>query len=114
MVCSASKHQTVFCQANQRISTCTTSQRTAYQHTSCLHLADRSSRLTSQLQVMQEHLKKQILIRAGTHYRGYQQLGANVTRYEAGFQRDWHEAIDLYREQNPQVSAYLKLRIGMG
>ena len=30
--------------------------------------------------------------------RGYQQLGANVTRYQDGFQRDWHEAIDLYRE----------------
>lgn len=52
---------------------------------------------------MQEHIKKQILIRPDTHYRGYQQLGANVTRYEEGYQRDWHEAIDLYREQSPQV-----------
>lgn len=42
----------------------------------------------------------------GSRYRGWQRLGANVTRYEApaaggggpGFARDWHEAIDLYRE----------------
>ena len=52
---------------------------------------------------LQEHTKRQILIRPDTHYRGYQQLGANVTRYEDGYQRDWHEAIDLYREQSPQV-----------
>lgn len=52
---------------------------------------------------MQEYIKKQILIRPDTHYRGYQQLGANVTRYEEGYQRDWHEAIDLYKEQSPQV-----------
>ncbi|DBA89756.1 TPA: hypothetical protein ACH3X2_004633 [Trebouxia sp. C0005] len=51
-----------------------------------------------------ELTKRQILIRPDTHYRGYQQLGANVTRYEDGYQRDWHEAIDLYREQSPQVS----------
>ncbi|KAL3151731.1 hypothetical protein ABBQ38_012710 [Trebouxia sp. C0009 RCD-2024] len=50
-----------------------------------------------------EHIKKQILIRPDTHYRGYQQLGANVTRYEEGYQRDWHEAIDLYREQSPKA-----------
>ena len=31
---------------------------------------------------------------ADTHYRGYQELGANVTRYDGGFQRDWHEAIE--------------------
>ena len=52
---------------------------------------------------VQDHIKKQILIRPDTHYRGYQQLGANVTRYEEGYQRDWHEAIDLYKEQSPQV-----------
>lgn len=51
-----------------------------------------------------EHIKKQILIKPDTHYRGYQQLGANVTRYEEDYQRDWHEAIDLYREQSPKVS----------
>ena len=38
----------------------------------------------------------------GSAYRGWQRLGANVTRYGegggAGFARDWHEAIDLYRE----------------
>lgn len=53
---------------------------------------------------LQEHIKKQILIKPDTHYRGYQQLGANVTRYEEDYQRDWHEAIDLYREQSPQVT----------
>mmetsp|Transcript_49510 Transcript_49510/g.92259 ORF Transcript_49510/g.92259 Transcript_49510/m.92259 type:complete len:375 (-) Transcript_49510:74-1198(-) len=31
-------------------------------------------------------------------YRGYQALGANVTRYEGGYARDWHEAIDLYKD----------------
>jgi isopenicillin N synthase-like dioxygenase len=37
-------------------------------------------------------------LRSDTAFRGYQALGDNVTRYEGGFQRDWHEAIDLYRE----------------
>ena len=32
-----------------------------------------------------------------THYRGWQRLGANVTRFEGGFQRDWHEGLDLYK-----------------
>jgi hypothetical protein len=30
-----------------------------------------------------------------------QVLGANVTRYEGGYQRDWNEAIDLYKEELP-------------
>lgn len=56
---------------------------------------------------MQDDIKEQILIKPDTHYRGYQRLGANVTRYEEGYQRDWHEAIDLYREQSPHVSSGL-------
>ena len=39
----------------------------------------------------------------GTAFRGYQALGANVTRYEGGFQRDHHEAIDLYKEAPSMV-----------
>jgi hypothetical protein len=37
-------------------------------------------------------------------------LGANVTRFDGGYQRDWNEAIDLYREEDPaalQVGAWL-------
>eukprot|EP00891_Asterochloris_glomerata_P003840 jgi/Astpho2/3840/e_gw1.00062.83.1_t len=45
-----------------------------------------------------EHVKSQIEIQPETNYRGYQRLGANVTRYDGGFARDFHEAIDLYRE----------------
>ena len=55
---------------------------------------------------MQAHLKEQIALRPQTAYRGYQQLGANVTRYDGGFQRDWHEAIDLYKEEAASVSAH--------
>ena len=40
-------------------------------------------------------------IRPGTEGRGYQGLGANVTRYDGGFARDWHEAIDLYKDFAP-------------
>ncbi len=36
-------------------------------------------------------------------YRGYQFLGSNVTRYDGGFQRDWHEALDLYKDVRPHV-----------
>lgn len=43
-------------------------------------------------------LKNQIAISPQTAYRGFQALGTNVTRYQGGFQRDWHEAIDLYKE----------------
>jgi len=45
-------------------------------------------------------------------FRGYQALGANVTRYDGGFQRDVHEAIDLYKhfdEHHPHVVARLPL-----
>ncbi len=49
-------------------------------------------------------MKSEISIRSDAHFRGYQRLGANVTRYDGGFQRDWHEAIDLYRELSVQVS----------
>lgn len=42
---------------------------------------------------------------------GYQSLGANVTRYDGGFQRDWHEAIDLYKELNPaEVAVSMAVR----
>mmetsp|Transcript_4716 Transcript_4716/g.6355 ORF Transcript_4716/g.6355 Transcript_4716/m.6355 type:complete len:359 (+) Transcript_4716:95-1171(+) len=39
-------------------------------------------------------------------FRGYQALGANVTRYVGGFQRDWHEAIDLYKECDEIVAGH--------
>ena len=52
---------------------------------------------------MQDHAKQQLALGPATHFRGYQQLGANVTRYDGGFQRDWHEAIDLYKEVDPQA-----------
>jgi hypothetical protein len=45
-----------------------------------------------------DEIKRQIALTPGTSYRGYQALGSNVTRYEGGFARDWHEAIDLYKE----------------
>lgn len=54
--------------------------------------------------VMQANVKQQLALRADTNFRGYQQLGSNVTRYDGGFQRDWHEAIDLYKEFDPQLS----------
>lgn len=43
--------------------------------------------------------------------RGYQRLGANVTRYGEEFQRDWHEAIDLYREVPQDQSAVRPARL---
>mmetsp|Transcript_69608 Transcript_69608/g.220396 ORF Transcript_69608/g.220396 Transcript_69608/m.220396 type:complete len:360 (+) Transcript_69608:26-1105(+) len=45
--------------------------------------------------------KREILLSPKTVYRGFQELGENVTRYEGGFQRDHHEAIDLYKEAAP-------------
>ena len=51
------------------------------------------------MQSVQAHVKEQIALNSRTAFRGYQQLGANVTRYDGGFQRDWHEAIDLYKEE---------------
>ncbi|KIY99545.1 hypothetical protein MNEG_8416 [Monoraphidium neglectum] len=47
--------------------------------------------------------KRAIQLRgAATSYRGYQPLGANVTRLPGGgFTRDWHEAIDLFKEEDP-------------
>lgn len=53
-------------------------------------------------------MKEEIALGPHTAYRGYQRLGANVTRYEGGFQRDWHEAIDLYKEEADRV----KMRTG--
>ncbi|KAK9804233.1 hypothetical protein WJX72_002642 [[Myrmecia] bisecta] len=52
-----------------------------------------------------EAVKNEILIRPDKHFRGYQRLGANVTRYDGGYQRDWHEAIDLYREADAAAVA---------
>ena len=52
---------------------------------------------------LQASTKQQIALGPQTAYRGYQQLGANVTRYDGGFQRDWHEAIDLYKEETDMV-----------
>lgn len=49
-----------------------------------------------------EEVKNQLQLGPNTHYRGYQQLGANVTRYDGGYQRDWHEAIDMYKEESEQ------------
>ncbi|KAI8477180.1 MAG: hypothetical protein J3K34DRAFT_515859 [Monoraphidium minutum] len=50
-----------------------------------------------------EATKQSIALRgAATAYRGWQPLGANVTRLPGGgFVRDWHEAIDLFREDDP-------------
>lgn len=52
---------------------------------------------------LQEEEKMQYKIGKKTNYRGYQNLGDNVTRYvkddgSDGFVRDWHEALDFYRE----------------
>jgi isopenicillin N synthase-like dioxygenase len=41
-----------------------------------------------------EEKKNDVLMSKGGFFRGYQKLGENVTQY----QRDWHEAIDLYCE----------------
>jgi hypothetical protein len=49
----------------------------------------------------QEHEKAAIRIRPDTGFRGWQQLGSNVTRYDGGFQRDMHEALDFYKEEDP-------------
>ena len=46
----------------------------------------------------QEEVKAQIALSPATHYRGWQRMGTNVTRFDGGYQRDWHEAIDLYKE----------------
>ena len=51
--------------------------------------------------VRQEHEKASIRIRPETGFRGWQQLGSNVTRYDGGFQRDMHEALDFYKEEDP-------------
>ncbi len=55
---------------------------------------------------VQAHVKEQIALSPHTAFRGYQQLGANVTRYDGGFQRDWHEAIDLYKEELDTVRTH--------
>eukprot|EP00879_Flechtneria_rotunda_P017829 GHRR01018688.1.p1 GENE.GHRR01018688.1~~GHRR01018688.1.p1 ORF type:complete len:302 (+),score=55.44 GHRR01018688.1:358-1263(+) len=50
-----------------------------------------------------ETVKRQLLLRPETCYRGYQPLGANVTRHHEGFTPDWHEALDLYKEESPSA-----------
>eukprot|EP00775_Hariotina_reticulata_P002982 gene2982-3265_t len=45
--------------------------------------------------------KEQLLLSPARHYRGYQPLGTNVTRHEAGFTPDLHEALDYFKEQDP-------------
>ncbi|KAK9822807.1 hypothetical protein WJX81_000986 [Elliptochloris bilobata] len=50
-----------------------------------------------------ESVKQEIALTPHSHFRGFQRLGDNVTRYEGGFARDWHEAIDLYREDSAEA-----------
>jgi isopenicillin N synthase-like dioxygenase len=42
-----------------------------------------------------QSIKQEISIQNSKHFRGYQNLGENVTKQK----RDWHEAIDLFREE---------------
>eukprot|EP00882_Tetradesmus_deserticola_P026694 GHRQ01029474.1.p1 GENE.GHRQ01029474.1~~GHRQ01029474.1.p1 ORF type:complete len:195 (+),score=38.72 GHRQ01029474.1:1619-2203(+) len=51
--------------------------------------------------MLQADVKSSLLLSPASHYRGYQPLGLNVTRHEAGFTPDWHEALDLFREEDP-------------
>lgn len=51
---------------------------------------------------LQEADKQQLLLSPATHYRGYQPLGVNVTLHDAGHTPDWHEAIDFFKEEDPQ------------
>ncbi|CAL8466051.1 g5587 [Coccomyxa elongata] len=53
------------------------------------------------------HVKQEISLGPETCYRGYQQLGSNVTRFDGGFQRDHHEAIDLYKEESDRDASPL-------
>jgi hypothetical protein len=53
---------------------------------------------------MQAEVKSSLLLSPGSHYRGYQPLGLNVTRHAAGFTPDWHEALDLFREEEPAAA----------
>lgn len=54
-----------------------------------------------------EATKRQIALSPETNFRGYQPLGANVTRYNQDFVRDWHEGIDLYKESTPEAVAQM-------
>ncbi|KAL0479133.1 hypothetical protein AKO1_008013 [Acrasis kona] len=47
-----------------------------------------------------KEVKDEISIRKSPHFRGYQCLGENVTKSK----RDWHEAIDLYKDVPPNDS----------
>jgi hypothetical protein len=50
---------------------------------------------------LQDRVKAQLQLSPSTHYRGYQRLGDNVTRHDTGFTRDWHEALDFFKEVPP-------------
>lgn len=50
--------------------------------------------------ILQVALKQELAASPARHYRGYQALGVNVTRFQGGFQRDWHEALDFFREEH--------------
>lgn len=54
--------------------------------------------MTRRVHLPQEATKQQISLSAERHFRGYQGIGANVTRYDGGFARDWHEGLDFYKE----------------
>lgn len=56
--------------------------------------------------MLQAEVKSQIALGPETSYRGYQELGSNVTRFDGGFQRDHHEAIDLYKEETDRVLSH--------
>ncbi len=43
--------------------------------------------LVELVSVVQESVKQQIALSPRAHFRGYQQLGDNVTRYDGGFAR---------------------------
>jgi hypothetical protein len=54
----------------------------------------------------QEATKQQIALSPQRHFRGYQGLGANVTRYDGGFARDHHEGIDFYKDVTVCLSPF--------
>jgi hypothetical protein len=66
---------------------------------------------------LQEATKQQIALSPQRHFRGYQGLGANVTRYDGGFARDHHEGIDFYKDVtvglvNSRHHAFILLLMG--
>ena len=45
--------------------------------------------------------KNQSAMKRGSTLRGYLPLGGSVNRYDGGFQREWHEAFTIYKEEDP-------------